>query len=144
MIKQLTIFTIMILLSLLSCGQQSSDVDIDNIKLYREKADYPYSAPEKRKNVILENMNKLEKGMTKDQVIELLTSPDEVNLTYNTVKKGNKAVGFSMVYILNRNKETGSVDEMGEKLIRIHFNNSGMLIWAYSIEIDGFSEIEKD
>ena len=140
-------FTLITLFTLNSMGQNNNDMNIENIKLYQERIDYPYVASKKRKTVIIDNMNKLKKGMTKNQVIELMTYPDEVNLTYEIrkIKSENnmtQTLGFSMVYILERKQKSGSVTEIGEKLIRIHFNNSCTLTWAYSVAIDEFDDIE--
>jgi len=134
------------LFTLNSMGQNNNDMNIENIKLYQKSIDYPYVASEKRKAVIIDNMNKLKRGMTKNQVIELMTYPDEVNLTYKTIKikSDNKTLGFSMVYILERKQESGSVTEKRDKLIRIHFNNSYELTWAYSEDVDKFIDIKKN
>jgi hypothetical protein len=134
MIKKLIILTIISLVTLISYGQQDSNMNIDDIKLFQEEINYPYSASEERANLILANMNKLEKGMTKNQVIELLTAPDEVNLSYKSIKSKDNIIGFSLVYILRRNVENGSIIEKNEKLLRIHFDDSGKLIWNYSID----------
>jgi len=74
-----------------------------------------------------------------------MTCPDEVNLTYKIKKSKseNNLIGSSMVYLFERKQELGSVIEKEEKLIRIHFNNSGVLIWAYSVDIEEFNDIEK-
>lgn len=136
----------MLQISLLSCGQKNNKVmNIESIEFFQESIEYPYIALEKRKMAILENMNKLEKGMTKDQVIKLLTKPDEANLTYKFKKaKSDNIIGFSLVYILRRNAESGSVLEKNEQLLRIHFGDSEQLISTYSIDIDEFKPIEKE
>ena len=133
-------------LALISCGQQNNTMNIDDIKLFQKELSYPYYASEKREKVISDNMNKLEKGMRENQVIELMSSPDEVNLTYKSIKSKSEdnVIGFSMVYLLRRNIETGSVNEKEEKLIRIHFDGSGVLLWSFSIDFDEFRAIEKD
>lgn len=127
-------------------GKKNSTMNIDNIKHFQENVNYPYSASIERAKVIQDNMNTLKKGMIKKQVIELLSAPDEANYTYKSIKSvsENNIIGFSLVYILRRNKETGSENEKGEKLLRIHFDDSGKLIWAYSIDIDEFKAIEKE
>lgn len=137
---------VMLQISLLSCGQKNNKVmNIESIEFFQESIEYPYIALEKRKMAILENMNKLEKGMTKDQVIKLLTKPDEANLTYKFKKaKSDNIIGFSLVYILRRNAESGSVLEKNEQLLRIHFGDSEQLISTYSIDIDEFKPIEKE
>ncbi len=116
-----------------------------DIKLFQETKDYPYMSSKTRETTILENMNQLERGMTKDDVIELMTLPDEVNPTYKFKNaKSDHIIGFSMVYILRRKAQTGSVYEKDERLLRIHFDGSEELVWAYATNIDGFKPIEKD
>ncbi|MFK7772134.1 MAG: hypothetical protein AB8F94_08340 [Saprospiraceae bacterium] len=127
-------------------GQNESHMNIEKIKLCQQSIDYPYVASKQRNTVILENMNMLKKGMTIDQTIALLTNPDEVNLTYKFKKakfEEDNVIGFSVVYLLRRDTEKGSVVEKNEQLLRIHFNDSEKLIWSYSTEIDEFREIEK-
>ncbi len=116
-----------------------------DIELFQKTKDYPYMSSKTRETTILENMNQLERGMTKDDVIELMTLPDEVNLTYAFKHvKPNQVIGFSMVYLLRRYLETGSAHEKKEQLLRIHFDDFEKLIWAYSVDIDSFNPIEKD
>lgn len=136
----------MLQISLLSCEQKNTnDMNIKNIELFQESIEYPYIASEKRKIAILENMNKLEKGMTKGQVIELMTQPDEANSTYKFKKAtSDNVIGFSLVYILKRDVESGGVLEKDEHLIRIHFDNFEKLLWAYAEMIDEFKTIEKE
>lgn len=144
-IKQLLIL-IVIQSTFLCCEQKTHQMNINDIKLFQAGIKYPYTASVKRVKEILKNMNALKKGMDKKQVIELLTVPDEVNLTYSLIKSKSldRANGFSLVYILRRNKETGNSNEKNEKLLRIHFDDTGKLSWAYSIDIENFNSIEKD
>ncbi len=110
-----------------------------NIELFQKNIIYPYVASNQREAIILKHMNMLKKGMTDKKVIEIMQLPDEVNLTYTPNKsKENNAVGFSLVYLLERYREKGSVIEKKEKLLRIHFDNVGLLISAYAINIQGF------
>lgn len=46
--------------------------------------------------------------------------------------------------MIKRNKETGSDDEKGEKLLRTHFDDYGKLSWAYSMDIDNFNVLGKN
>ncbi len=121
-------------------------MNTEDITLYQKEIIYPYKALESRAEVILSNMNKLQKGMDAKQVVELLTAPDEVNPTYKYIKSksGDNVNGFSLVYLFERQQETGSVNGKAEKLVRIHFDNSGKLIWAFSVNVDGFNAIERE
>ncbi len=146
MVKQLTTLIMMLpLIALLSCRQENNTMNLEAIKLFQEHINDPYIASEKRKAVILDNMNKLEKNMTKNQVIQLMTYPDEVNLTYKFKRsKPEDVIGFSLVYLLKRNVKSGSVIEKNEQLLRIHFDNSEKLLCTYSSGIKGFNVIEKE
>ncbi|WP_234859498.1 hypothetical protein [Aquimarina aquimarini] len=146
MIKQLVVL-ILIYLSVTSCDQQKNNtMNIDDVKLFQEVIPYPYTASEKRRKVILNTMNALKKGMSKKQVIELLTAPDEANLRYKWIKTKSKdnVSGFSFVYILKRDKEKGSEIEKAEQLIRIHFDTLGKLIWAFGHNIENFKNVERE
>lgn len=146
MIKQFITLMVIIQTTLLSSGQENTSMNIKGIELFQKRIDYPYQASEIRKSVILENMNKLEKGMSKDQVVELMTHPDEANLTFKFKKaksEEDNVIGFSLVYILRRDAAKGSGIEKNEQLLRIHFDNSGELIWNDSIDIDGFKAIKE-
>ncbi len=145
MISRLIVLVILFQISILSCDMKNDKtLSIDNIELFQKNIEYPYKASEKRKVLILDNMNKLKKGMTKEEVINLMTQPDEVNLTYKFIKtKSNNVIGFSLVYILKRDMHLGSFLEKKEQLLRIHFDNSGKLTWSYSQGIGEFNAIEK-
>ncbi|WP_136465956.1 hypothetical protein [Flagellimonas onchidii] len=118
---------------------------IDKTELFQKNIEYPYSASEKRKMLILNNMNKLKKGMAKVDVIKLMTQPDEANLTYKFKKaESDNVIGFSLAYILRRDTDSGSAIEKNEQLLRIHFDNSEKLIWSYSQDVDEFNAIEKE
>ncbi|PLW99100.1 MAG: hypothetical protein C0594_17415 [Marinilabiliales bacterium] len=144
MIKKLLILIIISQWAFLSYAQQNNKMN--DTKLFQKEVSYPYKASENREKVILENMNKLEKGMTKKEVIELMSAPDEINLTYSSIKSKSKdnVIGSSLVYILKRKAESGSADQKGEKLIRIHFDNSEKLLWSTSTNINEFKAIEKE
>ena len=113
------------------------------ITFYQESINYSYIAPEKRKMVILGNMNRLQKGMPINEVVQILNHPDEIHATFKGIKfKSNKKIGFSLTYLLDRKQPSGSVNQKAEKLLKIHFNNEELLVWAFTINIDGFDKIE--
>ncbi len=142
LIALITLFQI----SLFSCDMKDDKgMGIDKTELFQKNIEYPYSASEKRKMLILNNMNKLKKGMAKVDVIKLMTQPDEANLTYKFKKaESDNVIGFSLAYILRRDTDSGSAIEKNEQLLRIHFDNSEKLIWSYSQDVDEFNAIEKE
>lgn len=122
-----------------------SKTTINNIELFQKNIEYPYCASEKRSMIILNNMNTLKKGMTKEEVINLMNQPDEANLTHKYKKsESDNVIGFSLVYILKRDIYSGSVNEKNEQLLRIYFDNAEKLIWSYASGIDEFKAIEKE
>ncbi len=143
-----------ILLILIGCGNKNSitsenlptykkekDKIIGNIELYQKNISYPYKATKDREQTILNNIDKLKIGLSKKEVLEMMTKPDEVNLTYKyiKVKVGKEAeniVGFSFVYLLRRDVEHGSIIEKNEQGIRIFFDKSEKVI-----NIDDYSNI---
>ena len=141
--KHFLIFLLLFSIILSGCQQnESQNINIEDDKLFQNRIEYPYEASNKRRTHILDNMNKIKKGMTKNDVIGLLNLPDEKNLTYKEIKdKPENAIGFSLTYILQRKQKSGSVISMNEKLLRIHFDNDQTLISAYAIRIDNFKEI---
>ncbi|MCD4793058.1 MAG: hypothetical protein K8R54_07500 [Bacteroidales bacterium] len=121
--------------SLYSCSQENKTMEN---KVYNALIEYPYVASKERKNIILDNMNKLKSGMNKKEVIQLLTLPDEINEAFPLIKTAKEIIGFSYVYIIERKQDIES-----RKLIRIHFDLNEVLINAYAIGIPEFNEIEK-
>lgn len=144
MIRQIILIALL-QIPLLSCETKENETTgVKGIKLFQKNIEYPYIASEKRKTVILNNMNKLKKGMTKEDVINLMTQPDEANMTYKFKKaKSDDVIGFSLVYILRRDTNSERTLEKNEHLLRIHFNNSGKLLWAYATNINKFKGIDK-
>jgi hypothetical protein len=136
---------------LLNLGWQShpteikaQSMDIKKIQCLQNEISYPYVASKERSHSITKAMNTLIKGMRVAQVIDLLQAPDEVHYTYKAIKSksARKPIGFSMVYLLERRKPSGSVLEKAERLIRIHFDTHQQLISAYAIKVKEFQTIE--
>ncbi len=125
----------------------AKNIIIDDIELYQNKISYPYKASKEREQIILNNINKLKKGVSKKYVLETMTKPDEANLTYKYVKvktgKENENItGFSLVYLLKRDVDNGSVYEKNEKFICIFFDKSEKLIYTAG-NIEGFNHVKK-
>ncbi len=137
---------IMILLALIGCGsknmigtenipiyQKEKDRIMGDIELYQKNISYPYKASKERQQIIYNNINKVKVGLSKKEVLEIMTKPDEANLTYKyikvkTGKELENIVGFSLMYLLKREVERGSVIEKNEQGIRISFDKSGRVI----------------
>ena len=70
---------------------------------------------------------KIKIGMLSSEVRKIMGKPDEVNDIYFRIKNSKKT-GFSYIYLLQRKKEKGSINEKDEKLIRFIFGNDDKLI----------------
>jgi hypothetical protein len=135
---------LIILLGLLgSLNSFSQENNTSENKINNDIIEYPYSASKQRENMIYDNMNNLKLGMNKKEVVQLLTLPDEINVTYTSNVTAKDTIGFSYVYIIERKQKDGSQNEKAERLIRIHFNTNNILLSAYAIRIPQFREIEK-
>ena len=87
--------------------------------------DYPYYAPQERRDNIETGCDELRLGMYAAEVKGILGEPDEINDTYrpeDKVAKSPKPKGYSYVYLIQRLCEKGSVDEKDEILLRLHFD----------------------
>jgi hypothetical protein len=93
--------------------------------------DYPYYAPQVRRDTIENGCDELRTGMYAADVRGILGEPDEINDTYrpeDKLAKNPKPIGYSYVYLIQRLCEKGSVDEKDEKLLRIFFDVEDKLI----------------
>ena len=83
---------------------------------------YPYVASPERKSVIENGYLKIENGMTPIQVEMILGKPDEVKPLYEPKVKKAKKIGVTYWYLIERKRDTGSVIDRAEKLVRVSFN----------------------
>lgn len=89
---------------------------------------YPYIASPERQQQILDGYPQLHPGMFEKEVVGILGAPDERHPTYEAKMSNSRQVGFSYVYLIQRLQESGSVDSMQEKLVRVHFDRAGLLV----------------
>ena len=100
---------------------------------------YPYYASEQRKTTILNGVKRLVVGMPRAEVVKIMGEPDEITKTYQTLgamKKG-QASGYSYVYLIQRKQELGSIVERQEKLYKLSFNLTDVLLRVESDGIQG-------
>ncbi|MCD4793054.1 MAG: outer membrane protein assembly factor BamE [Bacteroidales bacterium] len=136
--KYILITLLGLISSLYSCSQEKNTM---KNKTYNAEIEYPYSASKQRKNIILDNMNKLKPGMNENDVVQILTLPDEINATYPLYITVKDTTGFSYIYIIKRKHELDSRLEPNDKSIAIHFDLNKTLISAYAIGIPEFNAI---
>lgn len=89
---------------------------------------HPYVASQKRQNQIVGAYRQVRVGMSEKDVIALLGEPDEKNATYEAKIINPRQIGLSYVYVVQRLKECGSVDAMQEEVVRIQFDDLGLVV----------------
>ena len=100
---------------------------------------YPYEAPQARKDRIVKNYPKLELGMTKDQIAELIGEPDFSQFGYAKGPKGprEKWLGsYWMYYFRQRNNGFNVYDPC----LEIFFDTNDRAHWIVPENIDGLKE----
>ncbi|MAB80123.1 MAG: hypothetical protein CMJ89_12295 [Planctomycetes bacterium] len=100
------------------------------------------AAPAAREQRIREGCAQLKKDIPEAGVLQLLGEPDERNETFDRVKRG-VVTGHSLVYVIHREVEQGSMDEKEEVLLRIHFGPERRILSAHAVGIPDFAEIER-
>jgi hypothetical protein len=106
---------ILLIISIFSCGCTKKNT------LPHGFLDYPYLAKEDRAEKIRNEIQKLKIGDDLSTAITLMGRPDELNPTFDK-RNWDERIGYSLVYVIRRDCEYGSVHEKNEELVRIHFN----------------------
>lgn len=86
---------------------------------------YPFVSTPERSEEITANYTKIKNGMTEIQVEALLGAPDEIRPLYEPKIKHGKLIGHTYWYILRRTRDSGSVKEKDESLVRVSFDSNG-------------------
>ena len=86
---------------------------------------YPFVATQERHKAIIDNYQRITPGMTVAEVEAILGAPDEVRPLYEPKIETGKQIGHTFWYVLQRSKESGSVEEKGESVVRIAFQLDG-------------------
>jgi hypothetical protein len=98
--------------------------------------DYPYYAPQERRDTIENGCGELRIGMYADEVKGILGEPDEIDDVLHPsdiLNKNAEPIGYSYVYLIQRLCDKGSVDEKDEKLLRLHFDLEDKLIRVFRV-----------
>lgn len=96
---------------------------VDN--LYAEIAKYPYRVSKDRALEIKQKFIQIKIGMNQANVEKILGKPDEILERYEPIVKNGKKIGLTYLYIIQRLSKNGSVNQKGEKLVRISFDLKG-------------------
>lgn len=121
------ILSYIVFLTISQSSCKGKEVNVDGTHPGKTKMEYPYRASDKRLAVIRKGSKEIVAGMDRNEVLTKLGEPDEVNDTFNKDDL-HKKVGFSFVYVEQRDRQEGSVKEKNEKLVRVHFNMTGKVI----------------
>ena len=100
---------------------------------------FPYTAPEERKSVLIENYVKLSEGMSKQQVTAILGDPDYSDTTASKTFWGMRPHGsqwFYCVYCVSKYVGTDGRD----RVIEVIFDLDGKARWIVPRGIEGLTE----
>lgn len=127
--KKIICLILVLIISSCASSENNSESDIKIKEFVKTQAKYnggqikyPYTADEARKNQIINNLDKLKGTITPNEVIEILSHPDEIR-EYREIKGSHSEIkGFLFFYIIQRLKVSGSDSERKELLVKLHFN----------------------
>ena len=113
----------------------------DGKKTYEEFAatikSYPYDAPQERKDRIVKNYPKLELGMSKEQVAELIGDPDYSQLGYGPKGPRPQWHGSNWTYWL---RKRDNLVNLNDPCLEIFFGTDDRATWIVPSNIDGLTE----
>jgi hypothetical protein len=98
---------------------------------------YPYVASNERKDKIIQNYGKLEVGMSKDRIAELIGDPDYSQLDYGPKGPRAKWLGSNWMYYIRKQED---LVNMKDPCIQIFFDIDGHAHWLVPQAIDGLEE----
>ena len=98
---------------------------------------YPYDAPQARRDRIVKNGPRLEVGMSKEQVAELIGDPDYSRLMYGPKGPGARWLGSSWMYYLHKRDSNINVYN---PCVQIFFGTDDRATWIVPSNIDGLTE----
>ena len=93
-----------------------------NELIINKNIQYPYVASPARANKIKSEYKKVMVGMDAKEVIGILGQPDETHPLYEPKIYKPNQIGFTHLYLIQRMKENGSVDEKKEILVRVSYD----------------------
>ena len=97
----------------------------------------PYDAPEKKKQQLITNYNKLHAGMTREEVAVLLGDPDWEDTVHSKLNKPG-FMGWCWLYWVYKLEKIGQ-NLKHDKQIEIFFDIEGRLEKAHSLNINELS-----
>ncbi len=111
-------YTVIILIVLVfSADGSTAQSMMENIPI-----SYPYDASKERAQQIKDNYEKIQPGMTAQQVKSLLGEPDEIWPLYEPKPLESKQIGYTHWFLIQRRTDKGSEKDKDEKLVRISYD----------------------
>ena len=99
---------------------------------------YPYSAPPERTASVVTGLTKVERYMSKQQILDLLGRPDYSSINYGPKGPGEKWLGSSWTYWLSK-RDSGV--NVYDPCVEVFFNTNGLADWIAPSNIAGAHEI---
>jgi hypothetical protein len=100
---------------------------------------FPYYAPLKQQEHLKMNYLKLKVGMAKDEVLNILPSPNAEFFSYTEKGKEKIFKKSSLAYYLSRKEHRFASDD--DAVLFLHFNNLEQLYWSIPNNIEGLSSL---
>jgi len=98
---------------------------------------YPYVASVERSERIKNSYEKIQAGMTPEQVKQLIGEPDQTRPMWDRNIFKAKQVGYFHWFIIQRKSDKGSQNDRGEKLVQVSYD----LNWrVFRVDHWGFDE----
>ena len=102
---------------------------------------FPYNAPIKQQEHLISNYQKLKIGMTKSEVVNILSSPSAEFFTYTEAGEKNIFKRSSWAYYLSRQEHNLATDN--DAVLFLHFNELEQLHWAIPDNIESLTPLGK-
>lgn len=99
---------------------------------------FPYKAPRSRTEKVINNYVKLEVGMSKTQVANLIGEPDYCQLSYGPKRLNMECRGSEWVYYFSMNEDSAN---NFDSVVYIFFDLNDKMITASPVNIEGLSPI---
>ena len=117
----------LLMVSICSCEREQGNGAPIAVNLYEDgKIQYPYIATTARWQQIETGHERLRVGMSINEVVEIMGSPDEVKPLYEPQKKEGALIGTTYWYVLRRLEKRGSLYTK-EAIVRVAFSKQNKL-----------------
>ena len=122
-----------------SITKPSSKYNFD--KFLNSITNFPYNAPAKHQEHLKKNYPKLKIGMTKSEVINILSSPSAEFFTYTKAGEKNTFKRSSWVYYLSRQEH--NLASRNDAVLFLYFDELEQLYWSIPDNIESLTPLGK-